>query len=303
MTWLVPVSLLLPVLLLPLARLSARTRRPERAARALAAAAVVTAACGTACLVLVAATLADDIPAVVAYSRQARSRGHILPEPIPDGVAIAVTLLLAFIGWRLAAELRRRRLVTSDLHAVGSARDWLLVVDWESPRAVAVPPRHGRRGHVLVTSGMLRLLDPRERAAVLAHERAHLSHRHYRTTALAAAAAAVNPLLRPVESAVWLLAERSADEDAARAVADRRLVAQTVAKVALAAHSDGHTLGFGGSSTVRRVEALVKPHAGRQRPGGAPDFGAVILAAASIAVAAAVLYEFVELFLAWLPTH
>ncbi|GAA4263723.1 M48 family metalloprotease [Dactylosporangium darangshiense] len=302
MIWLVPVPLLLPALLLPLARLATRSGRPERASRALAVAALVTAASGVACLVLVAATLADDLPAAVANSRRAHARGHILPEPIPDAFAVAVTLLLAWIAWRLAAELGRRRAIARDLHAVGPARERLLVVEWASPRAVAVPPRRDRPGHVLVTRGLLRLLDARERAAVLAHEGAHLSRRHHRTTALAGAAAALNPLLHPVVSAVWLLVERSADEDAARAVADRRLVAHTVAKVALAAHGQAAALGFGGSSTLRRVEALTRPQPGR-RPAGAVDASAVLLAALSLALVAAACIDFVELFRVWVPRY
>jgi predicted transcriptional regulator len=50
----------------------------------------------------------------------------------------------------------------------------------------------------------------------------------------AVAAAAVNPLLAPVREAVTYLVERWADEEAAEAVADRRLVARAVARAALA---------------------------------------------------------------------
>ncbi|MGI5239806.1 M48 family metalloprotease [Dactylosporangium sp. CA-139066] len=298
MIWLVP-ALLLPTLLLPLAEFAARSGPPERAARALAVAALITAGSGVACLALVAVTIADDVPAIEAYSHHARARGHILPEPIPDAVAVAACLLLAWLAGRLAAELLRRRRIARDLHAVGAAEDGMLVVDWDSPRAVAVPPRRERPGHVLVTRGLLGLLDGRERAAVLAHERAHLHRHHHRTTGLAAAAAAVNPLLRPVSTAVWLLVERSADEDAARSVADRRLVAHTVAKVALVAHAPAGAAGFSGSSTVRRVEALTRP--GRTVPRWLMDAGAVLPAALSLAVVAGAVAEFVELLRAWLP--
>jgi len=54
------------------------------------------------------------------------------------------------------------------------ASSWSRLVE---PHAVAVPGRLGRRGHVLVTSGMLTALDDEERAVLLAHERAaHLRH-------------------------------------------------------------------------------------------------------------------------------
>ncbi|MFI5913212.1 M48 family metalloprotease [Dactylosporangium sp. NPDC051541] len=536
MTWLVHapaamLMLLLPALLWPLARLAARVGRPERAARALAAGSLATGVSGLVCLLLVAATLVDDLPAVERYAHLSTADGRHLPEPVPDPLAITAALLLLWIGARLATGLHRRRTVTRTLHGTGRTEDashiagrggdalyvagpagdalhvagpagdalhvagpagdalhvagpaedalhvagraedalhntgpaedaphnagpaedvrhgawpgdvgehsvgpgegglrgmrrgdagWgddgLVVADWDSPRAVAVPPGRGRRGHVLVTSGLLRLLDARERAAVLAHERAHLRYNHHRTTAVAAVATAINPLLRPVESAVCLLVERSADEDAARTVADRRLVAHTIAKVALAAHgsefasssefargshvargpdvahsiakvalaahgsecasssdlargsdvahgpdvahsiakvalaahgsecasssdfargsdlargSDGlpasdvacgseggrgaggvhggpegvpgspDVLGFGGSSTVRRVEALVRPDRGRAR-----DFtvsGAAGVGVLSVTVAGLAVLEFVALLQAWLP--
>ncbi|MEU7874930.1 M56 family metallopeptidase [Dactylosporangium sp. NPDC049140] len=307
MTWLVHIPILLPVLLLPavlwpLARLAAHTGRPERAARALAAGATVTAGSSAVCLILVVATLADDVPAIERYGRLSLANGRPLPEPVPDPAAVAATALLLWVGWRVAARLRRRWAVARELRAAGPAEDGLLVADWDSPRAVAVPPARGRRGHVLVTSGMLRMLDAHERAAVLAHERAHLWRRHDRTTTLAALATAVNPLLRPVESAVCLLVERSADEDAADTVADRRLVAHTIAKVALAAHGPAPALGFGGSSTLHRVEALVRPAPDPMRRGGPTVAGAVAVAALSLAVAAVAVVEFVELFRAWLPT-
>ncbi|GAA3452246.1 M56 family metallopeptidase [Dactylosporangium matsuzakiense] len=308
MTWLVHVPVLLPVLLLPvalwpLARIATRAGRPERAARALAAGAVVTAGSGLVCLLLVAATLADDVPAIERYAHlSAAAGGQPLPEPIPDPLAVGAAGLLLWIGWRAASERHRRRAVARSLHAAGPADGDLLVADWDSPRAVAVPPVPGRRGHVLVTSGLLRLLDARERRAVLAHERAHLRHRHDRTTAAAGLATAINPLLRPVASAVDLLVERSADEDAARTVADRRLVAHTIAKVALAAHGPEAALGFGGSSTVRRVEALVRPTSGRLRQGGFTVSGSACVSALSLLVAAAAVAEFAALLQAWLPT-
>ncbi|WP_426503189.1 M56 family metallopeptidase [Dactylosporangium sp. McL0621] len=306
MTWLVQVPLLLPMLLLPgvlrpLARRAARSGRPERAARALAIGALVTAACSAVCLVLVAATLADDLPALERYAHLSGAGGRPLPEPVPDPVAVAAALLLGWAGGRLTVRLRHRLAVARDLHAAGRADGGLLVADWDSPRAVAVPPGRGRRGHVLVTSGMLRLLDARERAVLFAHERAHLRHGHHRTAALAAVATAVNPLLGPVESAVGLLVERSADEEAARAVGDRRLVARTIAKVALAAHGPGAGLGFDGSSTVRRVEALVRPGSAGRRGGGPAVTGSSVVAGLALAVTVAAVVEFAELLRAWLP--
>jgi hypothetical protein len=80
---------------------------------------------------------------------------------------------------------------------------------------------------------MLDALDARERQALLAHERAHLVCAHHVFVALAALAAATNPLLRPVAAAVVYCTERWADEHAATAVGDRRTVAHTIGKAAL----------------------------------------------------------------------
>lgn len=118
------------------------------------------------------------------------------------------------VGWRCVTRLRQVRAVTRDLLAAGVPHDGLLVADLAAPQAVAVPTGAGRPGHVLVTTGLLQLLDRPERTAVLAHEQAHLDHLHHRTVAVATAAAAANPLLRPVAGVVALLVERSADETA-----------------------------------------------------------------------------------------
>ena len=232
MSFLVYLPLLLPIALALMARTLPATGRPELIARVLTTCAALTAAVSAGCLALLALTALDDLPAMEARERTA---GFPLPEPVPGAVAVAAGLLLAVAAWSVARDLHRRRAVIADLHAAGTPDDGLLVADWAEPHAVAVPPgRTTGSGHILVTSGLLRLIDAAQWAAVAAHERAHLRRRHHRTVTLAAVAAAVNPLLRPVVGAVVLLVERSADEDAAAAVGDRRVVAHAIAKVALA---------------------------------------------------------------------
>ncbi|GAA4244516.1 M48 family metalloprotease [Dactylosporangium darangshiense] len=301
MTWLVYLPLMLPVLLVPAARRATAAGRPETAARALTAAALLAAACSTACLVLLTATLVDDLPALEQHEDRAAIVGRVLPEPIPDSLALAAALLLVWLAGRLVREAWRRDRAAAVLHDAGRPNAGVLVTDWAPARAVAVPPHRGRAGHVLVTTGLLRLLDARERAVVYAHERAHLRRRHHRVAALAAAAAAVNPLLRPIPPIVDLLIERSADEDAAHNAGDRILVAHTIGKVALggeSAHRDVGGLGFHGSATVRRVAALLTPPSGRALP-------PLALAAAGLALAAtgAAFIEFAELAHAWMPAH
>lgn len=106
----------------------------------------------------------------------------------------------------------------------------VVVVDDPCPDAYALP---GVPGRIVVSTGMLDALKPRERQVLLAHERAHLACGHHLFVALAYLAAATNPLLRPVATAVGYTTERWADERAASAVGDRRIVAHTIAKAAL----------------------------------------------------------------------
>jgi beta-lactamase regulating signal transducer with metallopeptidase domain len=61
----------------------------------------------------------------------------------------------------------------------------------------------------------LRRLEAGQRRALLAHERAHLAHRHHLHHAIAHVAAAANPLLFRLPGAVALSTERWADECAA----------------------------------------------------------------------------------------
>src|SRR5437764_56849 len=106
----------------------------------------------------------------------------------------------------------------------------LAVIDAGAPSALAVP---GRPGRIVVSSGMLRRLDAAQRRALLAHERAHLRHRHHLHQSATAVAAGLNPLLRPLQSAVRLSCERWADESAARA-SSRRTVAEALLRAAVA---------------------------------------------------------------------
>jgi len=89
----------------------------------------------------------------------------------------------------------------------------------------------------VITAGMLRALSLPERQVLLAHERAHASGLHYLFTTAARLAAAANPLLRPVASAVGYTVERWADERAAAVTGDRELAARAIARAALAANA------------------------------------------------------------------
>jgi Zn-dependent protease with chaperone function len=289
------LPLFLPGLLMLVARSSGNATRPEAVARVLAGCAAVTALFSTGSLGLLALTLLDDLPDLEARERGA---GYLLPEPVPGPVALVAAALLAWISRRWWRAERDRRDAARALRTAGVPHDGLLVADWSEPHAVAVPGIGGRDGYVLLTSGLLQMLDPMERAAVLAHEHAHLRRSHHRTVAFATVAGAANPLLRPVVPAVTLLVERSADEDAAVAVGDRHLVARTIAKVVLAAGTHPpNTLGARGSNTLARVGALTG--SASSKPWSRICLGATIALAAGVFGGMA-LIDFVHVAYAWL---
>ncbi|MFJ6622266.1 M48 family metalloprotease [Kitasatospora sp. NPDC091335] len=166
----------------------------------------------------------------------------------------------------------------------------LTVLDDERADAFALPGRPGRPGRpgepgrIVVTSGMLRALTGPERAALLAHERAHLTARHHLFLALAEHAAGIHPALRGLRAPLGYHLERWADEVAAARVGDRAVTARAVGRAALAANRSPwparpRLVAAAHSGPVpRRVAALLRP-----RPATAPG---TWLRAAAVALAA-----------------
>lgn len=167
-----------------------------------------------------------------------------------EGVLAAAILAAATL--RIRRVLLARRQASTDLDGRR-----LSVLETAEPIAFAAP---GEPGCVVVSQGMLDVLSPPERQVLFAHERAHLSQKHHRYLLLAELSVAVLPLLRPLAEQLRLATERSADEAAADAVGDRRLVARTIAKAAISTNAYHGLVGaFGGSSVPMRVRALVGP--------------------------------------------
>jgi peptidase M48-like protein len=294
MTFAVYLPLLLPVLVALTARPLTERATPRAAVLALVTASVLTAATSFWSLLLLVLTLFDDLPAMVALDSRP---GMHLPEPVPDWVAVTASVVLAACLINLARDVHHRRSTARRLRNAGPAAGGVVVADWAEPLAVAVP---GRPGQVLLTSGMLKVLDADERRAVLAHERAHLAHRHHIAVLLTSAAAAVNPLLRPARDAVTFLVERWADEEAAADLGNRDLVARAVARAALATadfRTPAPALGMHGGVIVRRVKALHRPAPTAARWQLAPPAAAVI---ACLALEANATVEFVDVLRAWL---
>lgn len=120
-------------------------------------------------------------------------------------------------------------------------------------------PGPGRR--VAVSTGMVGALDRAEFEVVLAHERGHAEHRHDRHLLLADLAAALVPVVVPLRRRLQFVLERWADESAVESVGgDRRLVAMTLARVAVAqADMPRVAAGFNGLGVAARVDALLAP--------------------------------------------
>ncbi|MGW2649832.1 M56 family metallopeptidase [Streptomyces sp. NPDC001393] len=170
-----------------------------------------------------------------AFQDQAHSSPVALAhdDPVPNVLGALAAGLLAVSLLRALTVLRRRRSALRGLAPLRKrpAAGDLVVIEADRPDAYALP---GRSRRVVVTSAMLRALPADEQAVLLAHERAHLLHRHHLYAAIAETAAACNPLLRPVRDLIAFHIERWADEEAARTTGSRLLAARSLARAALA---------------------------------------------------------------------
>ncbi|MGA9690537.1 MAG: M56 family metallopeptidase, partial [Pseudonocardiaceae bacterium] len=220
MTISVYVPAALSLLLAAISRIVVGRIAPSRAV-VFVVAAMLCAAAATWGLVLLSATLLGNTTLV---ADEALERGVQLQDPVPRMIGVTAVALLITGAVRVVRVLRARRATTRELRAVCSScgTGELAVVALAAPHAFAVP---GRPGRILVTRGLLSVLDGDERRVVLAHERAHLQSRHHWLRAATEVCAAVNPVLIPVREAVAFLVERSADEHAAAVTGSRDLVA------------------------------------------------------------------------------
>jgi Zn-dependent protease with chaperone function len=283
------LPLILPLTAWPIARLAEQHLHPRTATRLLTGVAAVMATCSTVCLGLVMVVGTAQLP------------GNPLPdgwsdpevrEAVPyDEVAgkaaipalVAVVVACGRTLWRHGRVRRRAHRALAGLPGTEVA-----VLPDDVPYAYALPG--GRRGRVVVTTALLDCLEPAERRALFAHERAHLAARHHRFLLAVQLAARANPFLRPLHTAVSYTAERWADEEAAEAVGSRRTVACAIGKAALVSRGTpvATLAGFAAvpGPVPRRVAALLGPTpSGRNWPS---VFTTVGLAAWGAAVGTAV---------------
>lgn len=247
-----------------------RRLRPALSVPLLTVLAVASALAVAGALALVSVGFLAQAPGLVDL-RWCRSfaRTH---DAVPAWLGVSSSAALPVMVAAVVRAARRRRRAVAELS--GGAPVQLLA----TPDAVAyaVP---GRPGHIVVSEGMLALLEGPEQEVLIAHERSHLERRHDRYLSVAHLAATAVPVLRLLVRELRFATERWADEDAAAAVGDRRLVARTIARAALASSGGATpgTLALGGHGSVARVEALLA------EPPGWPAIEATV----TVAVAAA----------------
>ena len=292
------ICLLAPLLAVPVARAAGRWMHPRAATRLMTAAAVVLAT--TSCIalgILILGALARwDI---VSESDRIAQRSLLLRElTLPPVAAVATLALVVATVAATGYGIRRlRSLARSHRHARSFAgADRIVVTASATADAYAVP---GRPARIVVSRGMINALDGNDIDALLAHEHAHLDHGHHGYASVVRLAAAVNPCLVPLVSAVEYAIERWADEHAADTTGNRRAVATAIAKAALAARPEAAS-GLGalrfampasagaarGGPVPRRVLALLTP-APRSNPLVIAVVGVLIMIIAWAAVEAA----------------
>jgi Zn-dependent protease with chaperone function len=171
-------------------------------------------------------------------------------DPIPSWIGAAALLL------SIAGIVRVRAVFTGYRRLRHDHPGRVEITDHEQPFAFTLP---GRGGQVVLSSGLVDMLDGAEQEVVLAHERAHADHRHDRYLLTAQLAAAVMPLLRPLASRLHFSLERWADETAVVHCGDRGFVARTLGKVALRSITPAGAMSFAGLGVPARVAALLSP--------------------------------------------
>jgi Zn-dependent protease with chaperone function len=251
----------------------ARRMPPKSGTRLLLAAALGCAVTVLLTLGLLAWTLIARLPLVAAVGAWSGDHLHHhdpVPTPVAKTACVILTALACALAFATARRLRALHHVRREARRLGEGH--LVVIDEPQIEAFAVPTRDEQGGRIVVSTGMLRTLTHDERRVLLAHETAHLNHRHYRHRTLATLIAAANPILVTLPAAIHHLTERWADEDAAATTDDRHLAARALARAALAAQEEKRrtspssaVLCFGEAGVGNRVRALLA-EAPRRRP-------------------------------------
>jgi hypothetical protein len=222
-----------------------------------------------ACVAIGVAPLGPNLPEALGTWARRGAGGH--PTGGVDGphlLVLAAGLLLLgrlvgvllLAGWRTARSRRRHREVVDLVGRPWGRHGEATVLDHPGVAAYCLP---GTRSRVVLTAGVLKLLDDEELDAVLAHERAHVAERHDLVVLPFAAWATALPWIpgvRTARRAVARLVEMVADDRACTG-RDRTVLATALARVGSA--GGGQTpvgaLGIGDAAVLDRVHRLLDP--------------------------------------------
>jgi Zn-dependent protease with chaperone function len=230
--------------------------QPQAAARAICQLAVLSALATLWALVVISSENIVQLHFVAEALSLCRGAFHHRETMTPAGWIAVIGVFACLYS---ASRVRRRQ---RRLRAPAGNRG-LSIVPSDAPTAFALP---GRPGQIIISTGMLRSLEPDERRVLLAHERAHLRCHHHRYVRLTQLAAAVLPLLARLNARVRFATERWADEEAAREMADRTVVARAIARAALAqTAAPVGVLAIADTGVARRVESLLREAPPRSR--------------------------------------
>jgi Zn-dependent protease with chaperone function len=221
---------------------------------------------------------------IAALHRLVRHPSASIPWWSVAAALVALAILLRLTSVLAASTVgtlraRHRHRVLVDLVAVPSpALRGARVLAHDVPVAYCVP---GLRPRVVLSEGVLQLLSDDEVAAVLAHERAHLTQRHDLVVLPFVALGATFPRLAAVRTArleVALLVEMLADDRAVRRHSPQ-VLARALFKVGTGAVPAGG-LGAGGEAVLLRARRLLGP------PDPLPRAAAAAVVAVGLLVAA-----------------
>ncbi len=177
-----------------------------------------------------------------------RAGRSILGAPLPQGagldhafalcsalvLAVHLLLNLAVTIVRSERQRRRHRQLVDLLSSPMPDRPKTRVIDYAAPVAYCLPG--ASRSVTVLSAGLLQLLNPDELRGVIAHESTHLRQQHHAVLlAFKSWRSALPwfPIANRAETAVALLVEMLADDQARRAVPDRTL-ARAIALVGTA---------------------------------------------------------------------
>lgn len=217
---------------------------------------------------LEAALLARAAPVVLTavgaagWARVCRHAWAALAHGGPAEGWVAGTAALLVAGRAAAGAARRRR-----LRVRARAEPWVgrhlplpgfELVELASGEATAVTVP-GRPPQVVITAGLRAGLSQAGLDAVLAHEAAHVVHRHWRALALAGLASDALGFLPPVRASVGRLRcaiERWADEAAATTPSRRRELREALERLALPEPALGTVALAPAATLAERIAAL-----------------------------------------------